>query len=91
MSKNKLDRINEIEQEIKVIDKFLERKEYGIVLQKLKRKFRLSLKTKAYGILGSREYAIPNVVVNEIVNEIVKVLINRKAKLIDEQKEIWGN
>lgn len=87
MNKNKLDRINEIEQEIKVIDKFLERKEYGIVLRKLKRKFRLSLKTKAYGILGSREYVAPSV----IVDEIVKVLINRKEELLSEQKELWGS
>ncbi|MCJ1999228.1 hypothetical protein [Pseudolactococcus paracarnosus] len=67
MNKNKLDRINEIEQEIKVIDKFLE--------------------CKAYGILGSREYVAPSV----IVDEIVKVLINRKEELLSEQKELWGS
>lgn len=87
MSKSKLDRINEIQRELRDIDNFLERKEYGIVLQKLKRKFKLSLKTRAYGILASREYVIPSV----IVDEIVKVLINRKEELLSEQKEIWGS
>lgn len=90
MNKDSLNRIYNIEQEIKKIDSFLynyDRKPRRIKLALFKRVFRFSLRIPGYGFLPQAEHELPY----DLSDKILKVVRDYREKLVVEQNELWGS
>lgn len=90
MNKDNLNRIYNIEKEIKEIDRFLSnyyKAPRGVKLAAFKREFRFCLRTSGYGVLPKTEYELTY----NLSDEILKVVKDYREKLIAEQNELWGS
>ncbi|WP_285141435.1 hypothetical protein [Lactococcus petauri] len=90
MNKDSLNRIYNIEQEIKHIDSFLssyDKKPRKINLELFRKKFRFSLRLWGYGFLSEATFVMSE----ELNGQILKVVKDYREKLIAEQNELWGS
>ncbi|WP_019299056.1 hypothetical protein [Lactococcus garvieae] len=90
MNKDNLNRIYNIEKEIKEIDRFLSnyyKAPRGVKLAAFKQKFIFSLQVNGYGVLPKMEYKLPY----NLSDEILKVVRDYREKLVAEQNELWGS
>ena len=91
MNQEKLKRVNEINEEISEIEKFLDFMAYSRgkinILGKISVEKGMIVRIPSYGRTYNYDYAVPK----ELTSEVLKVIRDQRDKLIYEQNVLWGS
>ena len=91
MNQEKLKRVNEINEDISEIEKFLNFMAFSRgkinILGKISVEKSIIFRIPSYGRSDSYDYTVPE----ELTSEVLKVIRDHRERLISEQNVLWGS